>query len=109
MTTDVEDFVAQGYDLLVGVGTQPLHQAIVATASANPDQLFVSVEQSVDEPNVLSIQFDMAEPSFLAGYLAAGVSATGMVCTYGGLDVPPRLTIGRFCQRRTLLQHATRR
>lgn len=88
VATDVENFADQGYDLLIGVGTEPLHQAIESTARANPDQLFVSVEQLVSEPNVLSIQFDMAQPSFLAGYLAAGISATGMVCTYGSLDVP---------------------
>ena len=84
---EIEGFAGQDYDLLIGMGTQRLHQAISSTARANPDQLFVAVEQSVDEPNVLSIQFDMAQPSFLAGYLAAGISATGMVCTYGSQDV----------------------
>ena len=31
----------------------------------------------------------MAQPSFLAGYLAAGMSETGTVCTYGGINIPP--------------------
>ena len=33
--------------------------------------------------------FDVAQPSFLAGYLAAGMSETGTVCTFGGINIPP--------------------
>jgi len=87
VVTEIEGVIGEGYDLLIDLGTEPLHQALASTARSNPDQLFVSVEHPADEPNVLNIQFDMAQPSFLAGYLAAGVSATGVVCTYGNPDV----------------------
>ncbi len=87
-TADLEGFASQDYDLLIGVGTQHMHRAIESTAQANPEQRFALIDQSADEPNVRSVQFDMAQPSFLAGYLAAGVSANGVVCTHGSLDVP---------------------
>ncbi len=35
------------------------------------------------------MQFDTAQAAFLAGYLAAGISKTGVVGTYGGLKIPP--------------------
>src|SRR6185437_5942711 len=43
----------------------------------------------IDLPNVYSLQFDTAQAGFLAGYLAAGMSKTGKVATYGGLKIPP--------------------
>ncbi|HZC26645.1 MAG TPA: BMP family ABC transporter substrate-binding protein [Actinopolymorphaceae bacterium] len=38
--------------------------------------------------NVKSLLFDTAQPSFLAGYLAAGMSKSGKVGTFGGLPIP---------------------
>jgi basic membrane protein A len=35
------------------------------------------------------IQFSTNESAFQAGYVAAGVSKTGKVATYGGLNIPP--------------------
>jgi basic membrane protein A len=35
------------------------------------------------------IQFSTNESAFQAGYLSAGVSKTGTVATYGGLNIPP--------------------
>jgi basic membrane protein A len=40
-------------------------------------------------PNVLGQQYNSQEAAFLAGYLAAGVSKTGVVGTFGGLQIPP--------------------
>ena len=88
MTEDIGRFVDADYDLLVGVGAHRLYQAMESTARANPEQLFALVGRAAHEPNVRSIQFDMVQPSFLAGYLAAGISANGVVCTYGSLVVP---------------------
>ena len=39
--------------------------------------------------NVYGLQFDTAQGGFLAGYLAAGMTKTGKVATYGGLKIPP--------------------
>ena len=87
LATEIQRFSDQDYDLLIGVGAS-LQQAITTAARANPEQLFALVGQPAHEPNVRSVQFDMVQPSFLAGYLAAGISANGVVCTYGSLDVP---------------------
>ena len=35
------------------------------------------------------MQFNTAQGGFLGGYLAAGMSKTGKVATYGGLNIPP--------------------
>ncbi|HEY52590.1 MAG TPA: BMP family ABC transporter substrate-binding protein [Caldilineae bacterium] len=84
---EIQRLVNQDYDLLIGIGA-PLQQAIREVALVNPEQQFVLIDQTASEPNIWTIQFTMAPPSFLAGYLAAGVSANGVVCAYGGQDMP---------------------
>jgi phosphate/phosphite/phosphonate ABC transporter binding protein len=37
----------------------------------------------------MGLLFAVEEPSFMAGYLAAAMSETGTVCTYGGIKIPP--------------------
>ena len=69
-----------GYELAVATGEQ---------AAANPDIDFAIVDEIVDAPNVKPIVFDTAQSAFLAGYLAAGVSETGIVGTFGGGNQPP--------------------
>ncbi len=39
--------------------------------------------------NVRALTFSSEQPSFLAGYLAAGMSKSGTVATYGGINIPP--------------------
>jgi basic membrane protein A len=58
-------------------------------AEKNPDVDFAIVDEVVDAPNVKPIVFDTAQAAFLAGYLAAGVSQTGKVATFGGGLQPP--------------------
>jgi basic membrane protein A len=38
---------------------------------------------------VYGLQYNTAQGGFLAGYLAAGMTKTGTVATYGGLNIPP--------------------
>jgi len=84
---EIQRFSDQSYDLLIGLGA-PLQQTLQETARSKPEQQFALIDQAALEPNIWNIQFDMAQPSFLAGYLAAGVSANGVVCAYGGQDMP---------------------
>jgi basic membrane protein A len=70
-----------------------INDAIVAAAKANPTVKFAIVDQDglsdgKPLPNLKSIQYATDAPSFQAGYLAAGVSKTGKVATYGGLPIP---------------------
>jgi basic membrane protein A len=75
------------------------------SAIANPDQKFaivdytypdcwpganVGVECGTDQdlPNVRGLAFQTDQAAFLAGYLAAGMTETGTVATYGGLPIP---------------------
>src|SRR5207245_5913322 len=53
------------------------------------NQKFAIVDAKIDQPNVFSMQFDTAQAAFLAGYLAAGISKSGVVGAYGGLKIPP--------------------
>jgi basic membrane protein A len=72
----------------------------VEAALANPDQLFAIVDDTPDgdpstpdvfdppPPNVKPLVYDTAQASYLAGYLAAGMTETGTVATYGGRPFP---------------------
>jgi basic membrane protein A len=46
------------------------------------------VDYVIDAPNVKSLTYKTNENSFLAGYMAAGYSKTGVVATYGGAPIP---------------------
>lgn len=81
-------FVNAKCDLVIGVGGL-MSDALTKVAKANPKQKFAIIDASVDLPNVYSMQFNTAQPAFQAGYLAAGMSKTGKVATYGGVNIPP--------------------
>jgi basic membrane protein A len=55
------------------------------------DEKFAIVDVSYQPPldNVRGLVFDSAQSSFLAGYLAAGMTQTAVVGTYGGIKIPP--------------------
>jgi basic membrane protein A and related proteins len=87
---NIQTFIDEGCDIIVTVGFL-LGDATEEAANNNPEQPFAIVdfayEPAID--NVLGIVFEMDEPSFLAGYLAAGMSETGAVGTFGGIQIPP--------------------
>jgi basic membrane protein A len=62
---------------------------VKAVAAANPTQQFAEVDSSSGASNVYGMQFNTAQGGFLGGYLAAGMSKTGKVATWGGLNIPP--------------------
>ncbi|WP_111718606.1 BMP family protein [Homoserinimonas sp. OAct 916] len=85
---NVEQAVATGCQYVLTVGWE-LADATLAQATAHPDVHFSIVDEQVDAPNIKPIVFNTAEASYLAGYLAAGVSKTGIVATFGGDNQPP--------------------
>jgi basic membrane protein A len=85
---NLNEFISQGKDLIITVGFL-LADATTAAGEANPDSKFAIIDSPSGAPNVKGLLFDVAQPSFLAGYLAAGMSETGIVCTYGGINIPP--------------------
>ena len=89
-TPNVEQLVAAECDLIVGVGFL-LAGAVGEAASANPEETFALIDSTLEEPadNVKPLLFNTAEAAFLGGYLAAGMSETDTVATFGGIAIPP--------------------
>jgi basic membrane protein A and related proteins len=93
--TNVNTLVSQGCNITIGVGFL-LEDAIQTGAEGNPDTNFALIDSAfsdadfnpVELDNAKPILFNTAEASFLAGYLAAGMSETGTVATFGGLQIP---------------------
>jgi basic membrane protein A len=91
--TNIQSFIDQGCSIVVTVGFL-LGDATKEAANANPDTPFSIVdyayaEGDITNNNVLGQVFNTDEAAFLAGYLAAGVSKTGKVGTFGGINIPP--------------------
>jgi basic membrane protein A len=85
---NLNGYVQQKCDLIVAVGGL-MAKATTDAAKANAATKFAIVDAKIDSTNVFSMQFDTAQAAFLAGYLAAGTSKSGVVGTYGGLKIPP--------------------
>ncbi|WP_349963238.1 BMP family ABC transporter substrate-binding protein [Rhizobium sp. ZPR3] len=60
-------------------------------AKANPNQKFSIVDYSYNPPlpNIRSQTFATDEAAFLAGYLSAGMTKTGTIGVFGGMNIPP--------------------
>ncbi|MFI0792750.1 BMP family protein [Micromonospora rubida] len=81
-------YVNQKCDFVLAVGGL-MTDATKKIAQANPNQQFGIVDSNPGVANIYPMQFDTAQAAFQAGYLAAGMSKTGKVGTYGGLPIPP--------------------
>ncbi|ARJ06041.1 BMP family ABC transporter substrate-binding protein [Humibacter sp. BT305] len=88
LAPNVDQAVQSGCGFVLTVGYE-LAQATLDAATASPDTHFAIVDETVDAPNVKPIVFDTAQAAYLAGYLAAGVTKTGKVATFGGGNQPP--------------------
>ena len=93
---NVQAMVSDDCGLIVTVGFL-LAQATQEAAEASPDERFAIVDFLYTDPttfapvtieNVKPLVFNTHEAAFLAGYLAAGMSETGKVGTWGGLKIP---------------------
>ncbi len=95
---NIDSFISQGCNIIVTVGFL-LGDATQEAANANPDTYFTIVDYAYGENedgspqitnnNVLGQIFETDEAAFLAGYLAAGMTKTGKVGTFGGVNIPP--------------------
>jgi basic membrane protein A and related proteins len=87
---NINAFIEEGCDVIVTVGFL-LGDATAAAAEQNPDQNFAIVDFAYDPgyDNVLGLVFATEEAAFLAGYAAAAATQTGVVGTFGGLQIPP--------------------
>jgi basic membrane protein A len=85
---NLTQYVNQKCNFILAVGGL-MGEATSTIAKANPSQQFGIVDSKQPESNVFPMQFDTAQAAFLAGYLAAGLTKTGKVATYGGLPIAP--------------------
>jgi basic membrane protein A len=91
---NIKKFVDNKCNLIIGVGFA-IGSAIVESAKANPTVKYAVVDDAgldgfpgVPVANVKGITYSTDQAAFMAGYLAAGVTKTGKVATYGGAPYP---------------------
>lgn len=92
---NIDQFIGQGCQHIVTVGFA-LGEVTAINAQANPDIIFTMVDNVLTDadfaplalPNVRELVYQTDQAAFAAGYLAAGVSETGVLCTYGGANFP---------------------
>jgi len=101
---NLQQLLGENQDLIVTVGFL-LGVDTATAAKANPNSKFAIVDytypdcypgategkdcgSSVDLPNVRGLAFQTDEAAMLAGYLAAGMTKTGKVGTFGGIKIP---------------------
>jgi basic membrane protein A len=87
-TPNLKAEVNKGCGTTIAVGGL-MENNVKAIAKANPSDHFAEVDAPSTGPNVYGMQFNTAQGGFLGGYLAAGMSKTGKVATWGGLNIPP--------------------
>jgi basic membrane protein A and related proteins len=86
---NINTFIGQKCGIIVTVGFL-MGDATQAAAKAHPSQKFAIVDFSYTPPlpNVNALLFDTAQDGFQGGYLAAGMTKTGKVATFGGQKLP---------------------
>jgi len=93
---NINQLLDKGCNLIVTVGFN-LSAASLAAAKANPTTDFAIIDDGADAnqdgkpdyANIKPILFDTAQAAFLGGYAAASYSKTGVVGTFGGMQIPP--------------------
>ncbi|HXV71713.1 MAG TPA: BMP family ABC transporter substrate-binding protein [Acidimicrobiia bacterium] len=83
----IETCLAQGAEHIVTSGFK-LAGSTETFAAANTDIQWTIIDFASVGPNVAGTEFQTDEAAFAAGYLAAGVTQTGTVATYGGQNIP---------------------
>lgn len=87
--------VSAGCNLIIGVGFN-LEKALHASANENKDVHYALVDSSFSDDsnktvtveNARPLLFNTADAAYLAGYAAAGMTKTGKVATFGGIQIP---------------------
>ncbi len=88
-TPNINTFIGKKCGIIVTVGF--LMAGATQTASkANPNAKFAIVDNAYTPAlsNVDALLFDTVEDGYLGGYLAAGMTKTGKVATFGGQKLP---------------------
>ena len=88
-TPIINTFLSQKCNIIATLGFA-MGDATKAAATAHPSQKFAIVDNSYSPtlPNVDALVFNTVQDAFLGGYLAAGMTKTGKVATFGGQEFP---------------------
>jgi basic membrane protein A len=86
---NISRFIGEKCGIIVTVGVLMADNTLAA-ARRNPSQEFATVNSAYPQaiPNIDALLFDTAQAGFLGGYLAAGMTRTGKVATFGGEKLP---------------------
>src|SRR5262249_29005455 len=86
---NINSFIAEKCGIIVTVGFA-MGDATKAAAQKNPTQKFAIIDFSYPKVinNVNSLVFNTVEDAYLGGELAAGMTKTGKVGTFGGAPYP---------------------
>jgi basic membrane protein A len=87
-TPNLRNETNKGCNPIIAVGGLMIPN-VKAISKANPKVNYAEVDGPSQGPNSYGLQYNTAQGAFLGGYLAAGMSQTGKVATWGGLDIPP--------------------
>jgi basic membrane protein A len=87
---NINTFIADKCGIIITVGFD-MAQATQNAAKAHPTQDFAIVDNTYTPAisNILGLFYNTAQDAFLGGYLAAAMSTSGKVGTFGGQDIPP--------------------
>ncbi len=86
---NINTFFSQKCNIIVTVGFA-MGDATKSAAGSHPSQKFAIVDNSYTPviSNVDALVFNTVQDGFLGGYLAAGMTKTGKVATFGGQEFP---------------------
>jgi basic membrane protein A and related proteins len=86
---NINSFLSQKCEIIVTVGFL-MAQATQTAAEAHPSAKFAIVDNSYTPvvSNIDALLFNTVQDAFLGGYLAAGMTKTGKVATFGGQELP---------------------
>lgn len=86
--SNIESLVNQGCTLIFSVGF--LLQPATETMAANYEDVNFAIidDNQIVADNVKPLIYDTAQAAFLAGYAAADYTESGIVATWGGMNIP---------------------
>ncbi len=87
-TPNIDRLLAKGCGIIVTVGFDMANNTSAA-AKANPKAKFAIVDFPSTQKNLLGLTYETNQDAFLGGYLAAAMSKSGVVGTFGGQEIPP--------------------
>ena len=91
-TPNIETFIDEDTDLIVGVGYQ-VSDAIKEATELYPDQDFVMIDSTYEEgqeipSNIRPITFNEQQAGYLVGLIAGEMTKTNVISCIGGFDLP---------------------